>query len=285
MLLLRPTTFLFNLLDGIWNPPDLDESGAESAGLEGGGECDSACVSLSVCCCAFIRVCVCVSPRQQWVVSNTLWWGSKPRPVAETSRWLHWGMPTVPDWLIQWPIDRLLDWLFVWLIWLLLVPQRWVFLLFWGAVRITANWREHRKMFWWISSDWLSVAPQQILMAFYSLVGGRAGGIDEVFVERTCWRAGWCRQHLRCISICIYWPLTEERLFTKKSMHHFIVSTDPVSYVCKGISWHLSSALRALLLIGESFSAHSAFKPTALLALTLHLSAVFLWKLLQWCCV
>lgn len=182
------------------------------------------------------------------------------------------------------------DWSTAWLTLCLIdltasCPSAVGFLLFWGAVRITANWREHRKMFWWISSDWLSVAPQQILMAFYSLVGGRAGGIDEVFVERTCWRAGWCRQHLRCISICIYWPLTEERLFTKKSMHHFIMSTDPVSYVCKGISWHLSSALCALLLIGESFSAHSAFKPTALLALTLHLSAVFLWKLLQWCCV
>lgn len=62
MLLLRPTTFLFNLLDGIWNPPDLDESGAESAGLEGGGS-----VTQHVCpsACAAVRsyVCVCVLAR------------------------------------------------------------------------------------------------------------------------------------------------------------------------------------------------------------------------------
>lgn len=44
----------FNLLDGIWNPPDLDESGAESAGPEGGSVTQHVCPSTCAAVCSYI---------------------------------------------------------------------------------------------------------------------------------------------------------------------------------------------------------------------------------------
>lgn len=181
------------------------------------------CVSVSVCWCVSMYV----SSRQQWVVSNTLpgikhsTCGSDLTQTllrnANSARLTDWST----DWSTAWLTHCLID----------LTASCPSAVGFWDHCKLKEHWNVL------VNKLWLhQCGTTTILMEFLSF----ESSIDEAF-ERTCWRTDWYKQHLKCINICIciYWTLTAERLFTKKSTHHFIMCTNSVSTVCKGISWLL----------------------------------------------
>lgn len=155
--------------------------------------------------CGGVYLYVCVSPRQQWLVSNTLagikHWACGSdltlTPLRKTKSVRLTG--SVADWSTVWLTHHVIDMTAS-------CPSEV------GGVRVrtAAHWR---KMFWWISSDWLSVALQQYpCLLLYS-----ESSIEEIS-ERTCWRTldGTSMQHLWCISIYIYWTLKCRRLIHQK---------------------------------------------------------------------
>lgn len=157
----------FNLPDSIWNPvaSRRDRGWLREQGLQRGVWL-SVCVRRCVCVCVrCVLMCVRVSSRQQWVVSNTLP-GIKHsacglRPHTDPPLWN--ANSARPDWLNDWLIDCLIDWLFDWFD---------CFLSLSGGVffsGITANWR-NTGMFL-VNKLWLAqCGTTTILTAFLSRV-------------------------------------------------------------------------------------------------------------------
>lgn len=212
MFLLHLTT-CFNLLDAICRQTDRD---AMLRAQSQRGRGDSACASISA------RVFIYAAFQHKETAS-----GVKHSLYADSTE----GWQQHKN---DWFNDQLTAWLAHWLVRLLLVPQRWGFWGQWG-------WRS-AKMFYWIRSDWLHCEKTSTAFSFapspesMSSLSAHAGVLDG------------CKQHLRCISICTYWPVTAEPLIQHQVNASFS-SWEQILLYAKGISWHFSSALCLIFIV------------------------------------